>query len=62
MKKIKILKPVAGVYGLSDNIGDIITIDKKSASEMIASGHAEEVKTKKPASPTGGHKTKNYKR
>lgn len=45
--KVKILKPVAGTFGLSANITDIITIDDKSGSEMVKSGHAEEIKNQK---------------
>jgi len=42
--KIKILKPVAGIYKMSANIGDVISVNENQASEMIKSGHAEEVK------------------
>lgn len=33
--KIKIIGPVAGVFGLSANINDIILIDKKQAAEIV---------------------------
>jgi len=45
--EIKILKPVAGTFGLSANIGDTITIDHKQGTEMIKGGYADEVKSKK---------------
>lgn len=40
-KKIKIVKPIAGIYGLSDNIGDIISLNQKQMETMVESGHAE---------------------
>ena len=45
--KVTILLPVAGTFGLSANVTDTITIDKKQATEMIKSGHAEQVQSKK---------------
>ena len=45
--KITILKPVAGTFGLSASIGDTITINYKSGTEMIKGGYADEVKRKK---------------
>lgn len=39
--KIEILKPVAGRYRLSANIGDTISIDEDQAEEMINNGDAK---------------------
>lgn len=42
--KIKILKPVAGRYLMSANIGDTISIDENQAAEMVENKDAEFVK------------------
>ena len=39
--KVEILKPVAGRYRLSANIGDTISIDEDQADEMINNGDAK---------------------
>ncbi len=39
--KITILKPVAGTYKLSANVGDTISIESKQADEMIDKGYAK---------------------
>ena len=39
--KIKILKPVAGTFGLSCNVGDQCVIDANQATEMIEKKYAE---------------------
>ncbi len=39
--KIEILKPVAGTYKLSANVGDTISIEAKQADEMIDNGYAK---------------------
>ena len=38
---IEIIKPVAGKFNSSANIGDKIRIDKKQATEMIDLGYAK---------------------
>ncbi len=42
--KIKILLPIAGVYLLSDNVGDVVSYPEALATEMIESKHAKIVK------------------
>lgn len=42
--KIKILKPVAGKYLLSHNVGDTVSIDAKQAEEIVENKDAEFVK------------------
>jgi len=42
--KVKILKSVAGRFGLSHNIGDVISFEEKQASEIVESGFGEYVK------------------
>ena len=39
--KIQITKPVAGLYKLSANVGDTITIEAKQAEAIIETGHAK---------------------
>lgn len=43
-KKIKILKPPAGVFCISDNVGDVVEKETKQADEMIKAGYAKQVK------------------
>jgi hypothetical protein len=43
-KKIKITKPVAGRFTMSENIGDVIEINEKQAEELVDFGYAEYVK------------------
>jgi hypothetical protein len=38
---IKILKPIAGKYLMSDNVGDIISIDADQAAQMVENHDAE---------------------
>lgn len=45
--KVKILLPVAGVYLLSDNVGDVVSYAEPLATEMVESKHAEFVVSKK---------------
>tara|TARA_R110001632_G_scaffold137804_2_gene253408 strand:+ start:3422 stop:3571 length:150 start_codon:yes stop_codon:yes gene_type:complete len=42
--KIKILKPVAGKYLLSHNVGDVVSIEAKQATELVENKDAEFVK------------------
>ena len=42
--KIKILLPLAGMYLLSDNKGDVVSYPEALASELVESKHAEFVK------------------
>ena len=41
--KIEITAPVAGNFGLSHNIADIVTKDKKQAEELVNAGCAKYV-------------------
>ena len=43
-KKIKITKPVAGRFNMTENIGDVIEINEKQAEELVDFGYAEYVK------------------
>ena len=42
--QVKILKPVAGRFGLSATLQSIITINHNQASEMVEDGYAEYIK------------------
>lgn len=42
--KVVILKSTAGTYQLSHSPGDKVKLDKKQATELIASGHAKKIR------------------
>tara|TARA_R110000824_G_scaffold166460_2_gene343222 strand:+ start:118 stop:315 length:198 start_codon:yes stop_codon:yes gene_type:complete len=60
MPKVKLLVSRAG-RDISQKVGEIVEVDEREASAMIANGQAENVAGAKPAKPKAAAKSKATK-